>query len=290
MSEIGFDHDRIAANVMGRALGNNASLGQHQDPRAQRHDELHLVLDHDERGLALGMIGLQPLTQMGEHCRIDATGRLIEQNEPRAGHERQRDVQELLLTVAQIAGRLASQVRQVEECDHSVDRLTKPGVGAAQQTRPHRALMLLTSEDEVVAHRQLWKHLQQLKRAADAEAIEIARTHPCRPPAVDADLAATRQQLAEYAIEQSRFAGAVGSDDTQDLAFAYLERDAIDGSDSAERLAQPRDLEHGGHGSTPLGSSAGAAFRVRDVAFAARSTKPKMPDGQRAISTITKAA
>ena len=151
------------------------------------------MLDDDEGRLALGMVGLQPFAQMPEHGQVDAAGRLVEQHQPRPGHERHGGVKQLLLPVAQGARLLAGKMRKAEEFDHLLGGLAQPGIGAADQARIHRALVLLAGEDEVVAHRKLRKHLQQLKGAADAEPIEIAGAHAGRPLAVDAHLAAVRQ-------------------------------------------------------------------------------------------------
>src|SRR5687767_191679 len=50
VSKIGLDHGRIGADLLRRAFRDDAALGQHQDARAQRHDEFHVVLDHHEGG------------------------------------------------------------------------------------------------------------------------------------------------------------------------------------------------------------------------------------------------
>ena len=50
--------------------------------------------------------------------------------------------------------------------------------------------MFLPGEDQVVAHRKLRENLQQLKRPADAEAIEVAGAHAGRDLAINAHLAA----------------------------------------------------------------------------------------------------
>ncbi len=111
-------------------------------------------------------------------------------------------------------------MRQAEELDHLVGGLAEAGIGRAEQTRKHRALMLLAGEDQVVANRELRKHLQQLKGAADAQAVDIAGTHAGGDPAVNPDLAVVRPQLAEHAIEQRGFSRAVRPDDAEDFTFA----------------------------------------------------------------------
>src|SRR5580700_7481287 len=70
MSKIGLDHDRVTANILWQSLRNDAAFRQDQNSRAQRHDEFHLVFDHDKSGVAFGVIGLQSFAQMPEHGRI----------------------------------------------------------------------------------------------------------------------------------------------------------------------------------------------------------------------------
>ena len=84
-------------------------------------------------------------------------------------------------------------------------------------------MMLLSREDEIVAHRKLRKNLQQLKRPADAETIKIAGPRARRHLAIDAYFAGARLQLPEHAIEQGRFARSVRPDDAENLAGTDLE-------------------------------------------------------------------
>ena len=114
-------------------------------------------------------------------------------------------------------------MRQAEKLDHLRGGLAKAGIGAPEQARRHRTLMLLSREDEVVAHGKLRKNLQQLKCPADAETIEVTGPRTRRDLAVDAHFAGARLQLPEHAIEQRRFARAVRSDNAENLAGADLE-------------------------------------------------------------------
>src|SRR6185436_12641016 len=46
VTKIRLDDFRVAPDLRGIALRNDASFGQHDDARAQPHDEFHVVLDH----------------------------------------------------------------------------------------------------------------------------------------------------------------------------------------------------------------------------------------------------
>ena len=151
--------------------------------------------------------------------------------------------------------------------------------------------MFLAGENEIVAHRELRKHLQQLKSAADAEPVDIAGSHAGRLLAVDPHLALVRRQLAEHAVEQCRFARAVRPDDAEDFAFLHVEGDAVDRGDAAESFAQVGDFEHRGHGLVLSGCNAGSGgTRLKLTALMMRSSKPRMPVGQKAIISMTSTA
>src|SRR4051812_45593239 len=87
-TKVCLDHLRVAADFVGRALGDDAALGEHQDARAQRHDEFHVVLDDDERRALRGIDLAQAIAQSGEHGRVHAAGGFVEQDQARPGHER----------------------------------------------------------------------------------------------------------------------------------------------------------------------------------------------------------
>src|SRR6266852_2688663 len=247
MAKIRLDHFRIAADLRRIALRDDAALGEHEDAMTQRHDEFHVMLDDDERRALLGIDRLEPVAQAREHRQVDAARRLIEQSKTGARHERHRGIQELLLAIAQVARRLLRKMAKPEKIEHPVGRRGKPGVAPADQAREHGALVLLAGQDQVLAHGQLRKDLKQLKRAAHAEPIEIARTHAGHGTAVEMHVAGARPQLSEDAIEQRRLAAAVGTDDAENFTFGDVEGYAVDGDDAAEALPEIAHFENATH-------------------------------------------
>src|SRR5215467_16066354 len=151
--------------------------------------------------------------------------------------------------------------------------------------------MFLPGEDEIIVHRELWKNLQQLKRPADAQAVEITWARARRDLAIDANLTSARLQLSEHAIEQRRFARSVRSNDAEDLAGTNFERHVIDRDDPAKRLAQIGHPEHGGHEPAPSARTAVVAPARRPFKdLIARPASPSSPEGQKAIMTMIAAA
>src|SRR5258705_8055129 len=103
--------------------------------------------------------------------------------------------------------------------------------------------MLLSGEDQVLPHRQFWKHLQKLEGAADAETIQFGRPQSGNDLAVNLHLATGRRELAEDAVEQRGLAATVRADQPEDLALLHVEADAIDGLDAAKALFDAADFE-----------------------------------------------
>jgi hypothetical protein len=162
-------------------------------------------------------------------------------------------------------------VTELEEVDHLIGRLAQAGVGRAEQPGHHVALMLLAGEDQIFPHRQFWKYLEQLERAADAEPVQVGRPESGHDLAIDLHLAAIRLELAEDAVEQCRLATTVRADQAEDFSLLDIEAHAIDRGDAAEILLDVADLENRGHGA---GSSPDlATARSADAALVRRSVK-----------------
>src|SRR6185295_16287492 len=152
-----------------------------------------------------------------------------EQHEARASHERHRHVEQLLLAVAQAAGFLLRERAEAKEFDHPVGCFAEASVAPSNEAPPHRLLVFLPGEDQVLAHRQLREHLQQLEGAADPEAVELAGPHAGDAAAVDAHLPRRRPDQAE------------------DVALAHVEGDAVDRAYAAERLGKIAYFQDGIH-------------------------------------------
>src|SRR5262249_7505015 len=81
---------------------------------------------------------------------FSAARRLVEQREAGTGHDRHRGVEQLLLAVAQPAGRLVGKMAEAEKAEHALRRRRQPGIARAEQAREHAALVLLASQDQVL--------------------------------------------------------------------------------------------------------------------------------------------
>src|SRR3984885_777029 len=85
-SEVGRGHRRIRLHLRGRAGRDQLAEVQHEDRVADRHHQVHPVLDdHDAR---LGGELLDQLAQFGQFLLGKPAGRLVEQQQPRVSDQR----------------------------------------------------------------------------------------------------------------------------------------------------------------------------------------------------------
>src|SRR5512135_1902644 len=72
VAQISLEHLPVRLHLGRRTLGENLALDHADHVRAELHDEIHVVLDHDEAS-ALGPVELdQELAQLVDEARIDA--------------------------------------------------------------------------------------------------------------------------------------------------------------------------------------------------------------------------
>ena len=100
-AEIGLDHSGIAPDRVGRASRENAAVAQHDDRRRDLEDDVHVVLDEHDRDL----LPLPKLMDLVDHPPAlfgpHAGGGLVEQQHLRIEHQRERDIEQLLVAMRQ---------------------------------------------------------------------------------------------------------------------------------------------------------------------------------------------
>src|SRR5690606_36532146 len=77
--QIGVDDARVAAHLLGLAVGEYAAVGEAIDALGEVHHHAHVVLDDEERDAELPVRRLQPLDEAIDERGIDAGGRLVQQ-------------------------------------------------------------------------------------------------------------------------------------------------------------------------------------------------------------------
>src|SRR6185437_6387217 len=156
--------------------------------------------------------------------------------------------------------RLLLEAGHLDHVQRTVARLAAPGM--AQEGADHHVL----EDGHVLEGRR------HLEGAADAEPFMLLRGRVGHIAAIEQDAAARRPEIAGDAIEEGRFAGAVGADEADDLAFgdgevgASHRLEAAEGFDDVLRLKQHGAWLHGaGDAAPPGGARARPGPRARSA-------------------------
>jgi len=83
-----------------------------------------------------------------------------------------------------------------------------------------------------------------LERAGEAQILDLIRAHLRGVLAEDSNLARSLLKQPTDAIECSRLAASVGSDESDELTRSDLKRDILDSDEPAEFLSQILDFEY----------------------------------------------
>src|SRR2546422_9108727 len=140
------------------------------DVRAVREPpgELHVLLGQENREPA-ALEGGDVLRERAHDHRREALRRLVQQEEPRAGHQRPRDRQHLLLAAGEARAALAAELPELrEEPEDALDR--PPAAGPL-------------ADPQVLDHREVAEDPPGLRPKADAPARDPGGAAPPQPPA-----------------------------------------------------------------------------------------------------------
>ena len=251
--------DRVEA-----ALGDLDTVVERDHPVRAAGHHVHVVLDHQDRHLALVA---QPPDQLGDLVRLGRVhpgGRLVQQQQLRPGGQRPGDLQPPSVGVGQRVGRLVPAVPGqplAEERQHVLGQ--RPGFAllAAGPRQPqyrlprHRPGPAVGGGHHVLQHGHVHEQPQRLERARDPEPGDDvrrpARDRLCCPRLGDEpDVSRARLVHAGDHVEDRGLARAVRPDDADHLTLADLQVQLGQGAQPAERQGQPVELENGAHVAT----------------------------------------
>src|SRR5690606_7120845 len=259
-AEIGLDHGAVVEHLLGRAVGEHlAVVHAHRTP-AQLHHHRHVVA-HEDEGLsvrvALANEGRHDLLHRGMHRGKG----FVEQRDARRHHEAGAELQELFLAARELP---AVEVHHVGELEF-FQQLHGPLAGPVLvEAECHAA------DHQVVEGAHPVEDPGHLEHAQHAQAGELGGIEPQDASAVEPDLAGVGAQVARQHIEQRGLAGAVRTDQADQLAFRHVHADAVERLEAAEALADVANLEQRHH--APF--AAAVASRRRTNAARARPQRP----------------
>src|SRR5690606_13161410 len=125
------------------------------------------------------------------------------------------------------------------------------GVEAEQGGEHARPRAPERPEQDVVEERRVEQQVRVLERARDAAAAVVEGARPGEVHAAEPDGARRGPLEAGDQVERRGLAGAVGTDEPEDLAGSDREAEVADGLQAPEALAEALDLQQGpGAGAT----------------------------------------
>src|SRR2546422_959647 len=236
-----------------RAVGEHAPLVEGDDPVGVAEDDVHVVLDLDNR------LDADPPGGRDERLhdrrlvrRAHAGRRLVEQDYLRPQRERRCHVEELLVPLGQVPGlhvTLPAQTEQLGDLERALSNRAVGGEGreeaaAVPETRDHRRL-------ERLEHREVRKDLDELEGPCDPQAGQAGGSDPAHVAVPEGDGAGGGAENAGEDVDERGLARPVRPDDRDELTGADGEAHAVERAELAVELPEPLGAEdHGDEAST----------------------------------------
>jgi CO/xanthine dehydrogenase Mo-binding subunit/aerobic-type carbon monoxide dehydrogenase small subunit (CoxS/CutS family) len=199
-----------------RPLRRHTPRGQHVVPPRGVEREPDVLLHQQHRQpTALGQREDRPL-DLRDHRRLDALGRLVEDQQPRLGDQRAGDRELLALPAREQAGPPLQQVAQHRE---QVERLV-------DERRP--VALAVRDELQVLHRRHLPERLLALRHVRQPPVHAPVRRQPRDVLAGEQDAPRPHGQQPDRGAQQRRLARAVVSHHGGDAVAGDLDRDAVD--------------------------------------------------------------
>ena len=174
------------------------------------------------------------LHQSGDAPLVHAPGDLVEEQEPRPGGQRPRELEALAL-----AGGEHARVRIFLPPRPTLLRAARARSRASRGSAVFWKAPTITFSERG----EPGEGLELLERAADAATAHDVGTETGDVLPVQRHRAGVRALEAGEEVEERRLPGAIGPDDADQLAGRHAERHVPVGSDSAVPLGEPLDLE-----------------------------------------------
>ena len=216
----------LGLELLRRAAGDDLAVVDDRDPVGQDVGLLEVLRGEEHRhALVARQVG-DLLPHVRAAGGVQAGGRLVEEEDPRPVHERERQVQPALHAARVAADLAVGRVGEADALDQRVAARAALGLGHALQ----RGLEL-----HVLAPGQQRVQRGLLQRGADRRADGRALAHDVVPR--DPRRARGGRQQGGEDQDRGRLAGAVGAQEAVDLARLDAQVDAVDGARPVLELA-----------------------------------------------------
>src|SRR5437867_7704884 len=253
--EVGVEDRRVLPDLLGRAVGDLAPVVEDHHAVGDVHDHAHVVLDERDRRVELRVDVEDEAAHVLLLLDVHAGHRLVEQEELGLGGEGAPELHPLLQPVGQPAGRRLADRLDLQKVDDPLDErpvlefltASRTPVERLQQKAPPR--LEEPSRHEVVEHAHPLEQGHVLEGARDAEDGNVGGPEVRPVSAVEDDPSLVRVVEPADHVEQRRLAGAVRTDDGEDLAAADLDAHLAQRDERAEADADAPHLEERPRGS-----------------------------------------
>ena len=295
-------HDVALEDLRRRSLGDHHAEVEDVGALGEAGDELHVVLDEEDREALLGLDLAQGAGQVGRLLAVEPGRRLVEQEHGWLRHQRPTDLDQPSLAEAEVLdrfGRHVAQPQQREDLVAALD-LVRARLAPSDEVLPEAPVSATNplGDQEVLPHGELREELDALERATDAALRATVHAEAAHVLAVQPDRAAVGAEHAEHAVEEGRLAGAVRPDQPDALALLDREVEVVEGDDPGRtscgcrwprappsRARPPRPFARHPRRGRSRRCRAGAATARRaprcDGPPAACRSRPAPPDGAR---------
>src|SRR5262252_3593156 len=209
---------RVVDDVLGPALHQHLARIDDVGPVGEAERLAHIVVGDQHADAALGQVAHQRL-DVADRDRVDAGERLVEEHVVRPAREGARDLDAAALAARERDRRRLAQARDVELLQQRVEVAVAP-LPAPLDHLEHGA--------DVFLHVEAAEDRGFLRQVADAEAGALIHRQRGYVVAVELDAAAVGRDQAGDHVEHRGLAGAVRPEQTDRLAAADIETDALD--------------------------------------------------------------
>src|SRR3990172_8796913 len=260
-------------------------MGEAVNVLRQAHDRRHVVLDDEEGQTALPIGGFEAIDQARDQHRIDACGRLIEQQQVGVVEERHGEFEQLLLTEGKLAGEQVALSRQTDKIEQLGQLLVSPRLRPAKQARegcaPDRG-----RAQHVGCHAHMRIDARLLEGANDPRPRDLAgqELRDLRP--LEADRASIDGKDAGDGVEERGLARSVRADQPHNRPLRHAQAHFVVGADDVKALGDLDKLEHRRHALFSLAGTLSSESPPRPLMRS--RTKPTIPEGKNtATATIS---
>src|SRR6266545_1171109 len=233
LSKVGLDDPAVGGDGAWRTLSDLLAERQHHDAVGERHHGAHVVLD-EQHGHSARVDGADQPDHGVDLGRVEPGHDFIEQQQRRFRRERARQLEPLAIRERQPGCGLARPCAQADAL-HDGPR----GIEGV----PHGGMADQSRDPDIVDDGELREWPDDLEGARQPEPADLVGLEAVEAAAGEADLARVGSKEAREQVEDRGLPRPVGPDHPEHLALRHGQVENVYRPESAEALAEPRDLE-----------------------------------------------